>query len=102
MLELWRLTYQGGAPTTAVADLMSISRRAVRAARTLRRPSLVIQSKTDPVVHPSSGIILHRVLGEESWLVWLERSIHNSLLDRERHVIHDAVLARIGGSDDGR
>jgi carboxylesterase len=91
---LWACTYQGF-PTRTAADLLRISRRARRAARRLRRPSLVIQSKTDETVDPVSGRLLARALGTQCRLVWLERSLHNALLDHERDVIEQALLERI-------
>jgi len=90
---LW-LTYSGF-PTRALTDLLSISRMALDAAARLAIPSLTIQSKADATVKPVSGRILADALGPRNRLVWLERSIHNSLLDGERDIIHHAVLDRI-------
>lgn len=91
--DLW-VTYPGF-PTAAAAELLRLSRRARRAARRLRRPSLVIQSRADQMVHPSSGVVLARALGPGCRLMWLEDSIHNALLDRDRHLVHRAVLERV-------
>ncbi len=88
---LW-LTYPGF-PTHTMRDLVSLAMSAPRRARTLGIPALVIQSRTDESVHPSSGEILARSL--RCRIVWLEDSLHMSLLDRERHIIHDAVLERV-------
>lgn len=88
------LTYPGF-PTKAMADLVSISRQALRIAPDLRCPTLVVQSLVDETVDPRSGARLARAFGRQTHLVWLESSIHNSLLDRERHVIHAAVLDRL-------
>lgn len=90
---LW-LPY-GGFPTNGLADLIELSRRALAAAARLDLPSLTIQSKADATVHPSSAERLADALGPRNRLVWLERSIHNALLDGERDIIHHAVLARI-------
>jgi carboxylesterase len=95
MSDLWQLTYQGGAPVSAVAGLVQVVWRAVLAARRLRRPSLVIQSRRDPVVDPISGKILDRLLGPETRLVWLEGVLHNVLVGPERDRIHDELLSRI-------
>ena len=79
-------------PTSAVAELYALSRQAVRSAADVSVPSLVIQSRTDDAAHPKSGPRLRAALGEDSRLLWLEHSIHNSLFDRERHVIRNAVV----------
>ena len=86
------LTYHGF-PTRASAQLLSISRQARRAASSVTARSLVIQSLVDETVDPRSGAHLARAL--RARLVWLERSRHNSLLDRERDVIHREVLAHL-------
>lgn len=88
------LTYPGF-PTRTGGDLVRLSWLAIGAATRLRRPALVIQTRTDEAVFPVSGAILARALGPRCRLVWLTRSIHNSLLDSERDVIHRAVLARV-------
>jgi carboxylesterase len=94
MKPYW-ITYNGW-PSIAAAGLLTIMRRTLPAAWHLDRPSLVIQSKTDETVDPVSARILQRLLGRRCRLVWLEHSLHNALLDRERHVIARAVLERIG------
>lgn len=83
-------------PTRSAAELLSISRAAHTAARSVTAPALVVQSLADRTVDPRSGRQLAQAFGGECTLVWLQRSIHNSLLDRERDVIHAAVLRRIG------
>ena len=91
--DLW-LTYRSH-PTRAAADLLSISRRAHGVAATVTSPTLVIQSLTDETVDPRSGRQLAEAFGGNCRLVWLKHSIHNSLLDDERDLIHSAVLERI-------
>jgi carboxylesterase len=93
------LTYSGF-PTKASVDLLSISRQALKAARSVRSPALVVQSLVDESVDPRSATQLARALGPDTRLVWLESSIHNSLLDRERHLIHQAVLDRFDADSD--
>lgn len=88
------LTYSGF-PTKASAGLLTISRQALRTAEQVSCPALVIQSLVDESVDPKSATKLARALGPQTRLVWLESSIHNALLDRERHVIHTAVLDRL-------
>lgn len=78
--------------TVSAAELVKVMMRGYRAARRLRRPSLVVQSKSDESVLPRSGRLLAGALGEGCRLLWLEDSIHNALLDRDRHLIHQAVL----------
>ena len=88
------LTYSGF-PTKAPVGLLAISRRALTSARDVSCPTLVIQSLTDESVDPQSAPKLVKALGSSARLVWLESSIHNALLDRERHVIHRTVLDHI-------
>ncbi len=95
MTAYW-ITY-AGFPTRAAAQLVTIMRRGLMAARRLDRPSLVVQSRTDESVHPVSGRILRRALGRRSRLVWLRRSLHVATLDRERDAIEHAVVARLRG-----
>ncbi|MDH3250005.1 MAG: alpha/beta fold hydrolase [Acidimicrobiia bacterium] len=87
------LTYSGF-PTKASVDLLSISRQALRTAETVSCPALVVQSLVDESVDPRSATKLTAAFGPSTRLVWLESSRHNALLDRERHVIHQAVLDR--------
>lgn len=82
-------------PTAAVAELVRVVRLAWVAAGRLRRPTLVIQSRTDEVVRPRSGPILARRL--HGRLMWLERARHNAILDPARPLIHDAVATHIEG-----
>lgn len=80
-------------PVASVAELVTLVRRAWFAAARLRRPSLVIQSRTDEVVVPLSGPALARRLGAR--LEWLERTRHNALLDPVRDRIHELVLEMV-------
>lgn len=88
------LTYSGF-PTKRAADLLVVSRHARRAARRLRRPALVVQSLMDESVRPSSATTLAKLLGPNTQTLWLTHSRHNALLDGERALIHDALLARL-------
>ena len=87
------LTYSGF-PTKASVGLLSISRQALRTAETVSCPALVVQSLVDESVDPRSATKLAEAFGPTTRLVWLQSSLHNALLDRERHVIHRAVLDR--------
>lgn len=80
-------------PVASVAELVKLVRRAWFAAGRLRRPSLVIQSRTDEVVVPSSGPLLAGRL--DARLEWLEQARHNALLDPVRDRIHKLVLELI-------
>ncbi len=84
-----------GHHVSSAAELTSVMAIAYRTARRLRRPSTVIQSRADESVDPRSAVLLARALGPDCEIVWLDNSIHNSLLDRERQTIHEAVLRRI-------
>lgn len=90
---LW-LTYSGF-PTKGLAELVAVSRLALAAAERLTIPSLTVQSRADATVKPVSAELLADALGPGNRLVWLERSIHNALLDGERDLIHHAVLDRV-------
>lgn len=80
-------------PTAAVAELVRVTRRGWREAGRLRRPALVIQSRTDETVRPISGPLLARRL--DGRLAWLEQSRHNALLDPGRTIVHAAVIDHI-------
>lgn len=80
-------------PTAAVAELVRVTRRAWREAGRLRRPALVIQSRTDETVRPISGPRLARRL--DGRLLWLEQCRHNALLDPGRRTVHAAVMDHI-------
>jgi carboxylesterase len=59
-------------------------------------PLLVMQSRVDESVRPvSAEVIVQRTSSFHKELVWLEHSRHNSLLDDERHIIHDSVLEHL-------
>ena len=85
-------------PTRSAADLFHIVRRALWEARRVEIPSLVVQSRVDETVDPRSGKILATLLGDNCRLVWLTRSIHCAVLDRERDSIATALLDRIANS----
>jgi carboxylesterase len=91
------LTYPGF-PTRRAADLLVVARQARRTARRLRRPGLVVQSSADETVDFRSGLKLARLLGPGTQTLWLASSRHNALLDKERHLIHAALLRRLASS----
>lgn len=84
-----------GFHTASAAQLAVVIRRAYLTARRIRRPALVVQSRTDRTVSPVSGPLLARALGPPARLVWLDDMAHNALLDRRRHVLHDLVLEHL-------
>ena len=90
---LW-LTYPGF-PTRQLGHMVALARRARRAARRVDSPALVVQSKTDETVEPSSGRIIAGALAGPVRLVWLERSIHNALLGSERATVEREVLRHL-------
>ena len=91
-------------PVAAVAELQRLMLRAPREARRLRRPALVIQSRADEAVHPSSAVVLGRALGPTARVEWMESSIHNALLCSTRTRLHELVLGhlRAQGAGAGR
>ena len=93
-LQQYWLPYESVPPRSA-ADLFTVMRRALWAARKLDIPSLVIQSKTDETVDPRSGKILAQLLGENCRLSWLDDSIHCAVLDRERDKVAAVMLDRM-------
>ncbi len=93
-VEPYWLTYPGF-PTRRLGDLNRIIGRALLAARRVDVPALVIQSRTDETVASISARILANAFTGDTRLVWLERSMHNALLDRERDVISAAVRSHL-------
>jgi carboxylesterase len=81
--------------TAAVAELVRLIRRGLRRARLVEARALVIQSRVDAVVKPSSAELLASRLGAP--ILWLDRARHNALLDPERHRIHEAVREMVEG-----
>ena len=75
-------------------ELAQLSMLARRRARRVPVPTLIIQSRADEATHPDSGTILDERI-PNSRLVWLERAIHNSLLDDERSVIAGEFMEHI-------
>lgn len=85
-----------GATVRSVNHLLGLVARAYRAAHRLRRPSLVIQSRTDATVHPRSARLLASAL--DGRLEWLDDASHNAIIDRSRFHIADLILDHIGGN----
>lgn len=83
-------------PTAAVVELVRVVRRGWKEAKRLRRPSLVVQSRTDETVLPSSGSRLARRL--RARILWLDDCRHNALLDPCRPLVHQATIDHIEGS----
>lgn len=87
-------------PTPAVSELMKVIRMGWKAAGRLRRRALVIQSRTDEIVHPLSGRVLAGRLGGR--LMWLEEARHNAVLDPSRYLIHRAIIEQVESPFSGR
>lgn len=83
-----------GFPVRAAAELYAVARDGCRAARELRVPTLVIQSRVDDTTHPVSGPRLRAACGGRTKLVWLESAMHNALFSAERTTIESEILAR--------
>lgn len=80
-------------PTSGVAELVEGVARAVLTAGRLRRPALVVQSRTDELVYPvSARILAARLRGR---LAWLPRARHNALLDPSRDRLHRILLRHL-------
>lgn len=86
-------------PTAAVVELVRVVRRGWKEAKRLRRPTLVVQSRSDETVLPSSGARLARRL--RGRILWLDDCRHNALLDPCRPLINRATIDHIEGSFSG-
>jgi carboxylesterase len=85
-----------GVSLRAAVQLMDLVRETKARSPQVTCPLLVIQSRIDESVRPvSAEIIMQRTSSFHKELVWLEHSRHNSLLDEERHIIHDKVLEHL-------
>ncbi|MFP3915322.1 MAG: alpha/beta hydrolase [Actinomycetota bacterium] len=84
--------------TAAIDQLLRIIWRGWREAGRLRRPALVIQSRSDAVVRPVSGRILARRL--RGRLLWVDTH-HNALLDPDREIVHRAVAGHLAMITEG-
>lgn len=92
LADLW-----GGyesASVHSVNQLLGLVFRAYRMALRLRRPSLVIQSRSDATVHPRSGRLLARALNGR--LEWLDDVSHNAIIDPARFQVADLILEHLG------
>lgn len=84
-----------GSPVGTVADLLDLMDSARSALPRVAAPAIVIQSKADETVHHDSAEIIYAGLGSATKrIVWLERSRHVALLDAERDLIHQEILAQ--------
>lgn len=77
-------------PVDAAAELVRAIRRAFVAAGRLRRPALVVQSRTDEAVFPFSGTLLASRM--HARVMWLDACRHNAILDPSRPLLHRAIL----------
>ena len=83
-------------PVGSYADLNDAMRAARKNLAAVTCPLLVIQSVKDETIRPESGqLVYDGVSSQDKQLIWLRRSRHNAMIDRERHIIHEAVLERI-------
>lgn len=81
--EYW-VAYEG-APLATNDDLMALAPIALKAARRVSVPALVIQSVTDETVKPVSAKHIVRALGGPTSVVWLDDARHVAILDHARH-----------------
>jgi carboxylesterase len=83
-------------PVGTVADLFDLIRAARANLGRVTCPTLVVQSRVDETVRPRSArMILRGIASTEKRIVWLERSRHVAVLDRERGRIHASVLEHL-------
>jgi carboxylesterase len=84
-----------GFPLRSASELMHLIGETRRRLGQVDVHTLVIQSKADETVRPVSAEIIAGGVSGLSTIVWLEHSRHNALLDTERSVMNDAVLAHL-------
>lgn len=86
-------------PVGTVADLLDLIRASRASLGRVTCPTLIVQSRADETVRPKSArMILRGIAATEKRIVWLERSRHVALLDRERDHIHTHVLDHLARS----
>jgi carboxylesterase len=82
-----------GFPLRSASELMHLMAETRRRLGQVEVRTLVIQSKADETVQLVSVDIIVGGVAGDSKVVWLEHSRHNALLDTERSVMNEAVLA---------
>lgn len=88
-----------GTPVGSGADLLDLIRAARRALPRISVPALVVQSRLDRTVRPSSGRRIHEGLASPTKrLLWLERSGHMATLDVERDVLAREMVRHLDAS----
>jgi carboxylesterase len=79
----------------SLSELLRLIAETRRRLDQVRVRTLVIQSKADETVRPVSAEIIAGSVAAPSEILWLQRSRHNALLDAERAVMNDAILAHV-------
>jgi carboxylesterase len=88
-----------GFSVKAAVQLLDLIRATKSVLPQVTAPLLVIQSRVDESVRPVSAEIITKTTSSfRKELIWLERSLHNSLLYDERNIIHQEVLEHIRSS----
>jgi carboxylesterase len=79
-------------PTSAFLSLVAYARWLEPRLARVRTPTLVIHSRRDRVIHPTSATRIHARLGcAEKQLRWFDRSGHEMLVDCQADAVLDAV-----------
>jgi carboxylesterase len=85
----------GDSPVGTLPDLLDLMAAARRSLGRVTAPALVIQSLVDETVRPASAkIIYDRIGSADKRIIWLQRSRHVALLDAERDLIHQEIVAQ--------
>ena len=78
------ITY-GTVPLISLGHVLKMIKESKKALPYIDKPTLIIQSKTDPVTHESSAYYLyHKLKTKNKQLFWIDKSYHNILLDNQR------------------
>ncbi|HEY7063643.1 MAG TPA: alpha/beta fold hydrolase [Chloroflexota bacterium] len=79
-------------PTSAFLALVAYARWLEPRLASVRTPTLIVHSRADRVIHPTSATRIHARLGcAEKQVRWFERSGHEMLVDCEAEAVLDAV-----------
>ncbi|GIP37331.1 carboxylesterase [Paenibacillus sp. J31TS4] len=96
-VERWRgasfskLPVKERTPAHAVVQFLRLAKELRPQLSRIRQPVLVVQGKTDPIVHPISGRLLYHWLPGDKELLYLPRSGHLLCLDQEAELLFHQV-----------
>lgn len=84
-------------PTAAYLQLIDYARWLEPRLGAVRTPTLIVQSRADRVIRPSSATRIYAALGSaDKRLQWFARSGHEMLVDCEAEAVLDAIEAFVG------